>query len=344
MAKQTTTCERCDGTFDGTPSGWLKHQQTDKHNKANPIPGDGVPDQIRATLALREATLTSIEDKEPEFTLAEDELAAAEALGATVPAVVEAAAAKLKVGKHDQSGLPPEARSKAKAPRAYELSGEATEEPTFEAILAEFEANADPLDERPDTLDIAQFRPFDFPPKPQGLQELSAAVNAIADRAAQDIAKYRRYVRYGELHSPKNLPKYQRQLAEAEGLASTAAMLRGRVEQLDEARYAAHYARVQAWWAQAHSKALKHVDKGLFKLELEATSMRVVVLYDGEPVAVVNGPRMRYEGDTERVLVPASVTVPNALTDVPPPVAERIAGAIVETAVYAVELNDILGF
>lgn len=287
MAKMSTICERCDGKFDGTPSGWKKHEQTNKHNLSKPIPGDGLPDALRATLVLE----TDIE----------------------APA-----------GDEFPEDAPPEAR----------------------AVMAKAVNVLADVEEARTSLKLADFDPYTLPSLPEDRREALAAAHVQIDPANTEVAKYKRYVRHGELHNLKLLPKYQAQLEAAQlRLAEANEAIEG-IEQEREQLYHGHYDRVEAYWGRVHNEALKVVAEieplvALADLRLDRTEL--IVDFKGAAIQVI-GPRYSYRAGTdwERIVYPAFVRV-NSTFEGAPVEALVYADRIRAAGRYALTLNDVLG-
>lgn len=298
VAKQTTRCERCDGTFDGTPSGWAKHADTDKHNRANPIPGDGRPDSIKLPDLETRAQLP-YEDHLP------DE-------GSVV--------------------FPP--TEPVETPEPLEAEDEPDE--------LEFDL-PDPteLDERPESLLFAEFRPYDYPGRPEAVQELRTRTEGAVLLAEQGVAKYKRYVRHGELHNLKLLPKYQQQLAEAQDLLAKLKAVEEGIDAYDRLRLDAHYDRVQEYWTEVHHEVLRQLGKVAYNgPRLEGASFALPII--GGWVEV-NGPRAHFGDEGEREIQPASVTAVNIPANMDPELAQGIGQSIEKAGLYAAKFNEVIG-
>lgn len=341
MAKQKTLCERCDGTFDGTPSGWKKHEQTTKHNLAKTVPGDGLPDSLRASLGLEQDIEAAPDEPttDPETGKEAVLRGFADILNGT--ATGASVIADLKDAGHlpDEGSevFPPEPVKPTK-PRKYALSEDDLPEPEPEYVVVPFDREE--LDERPDSSLFGEFRPYEYPPRMPLIQKLAADATADRDAALVNVGKFKRYVRHGELHALKLLPKYQAQLKAAQDrVAMLDAVIEG-IDDHDQARYNAHIERAQLWWQYIHGQVL--VLSGAFsdgKLVLEGTGMTV----EFGPFVKVNGPRLRYGEDaTEREIVPATVSLFDTFQSVHPNVAIGVALQLQQAGRYAEELNRLI--
>ncbi len=305
MAKMSTICERCDGKFDGTPSGWKKHEQTNKHNLSKPMTGDGLPDALRADDVIAETTFSVPEGASPK-----------------VRAVMS------KALKDGMLGI---------------LAGDRT---AVDVLVDIGEAGAEAAAEEQTSLKLADFDPWTLPGLPDDRRDVLAAAHAEVDPANADIAKYKRYVRHGELHNLKLLPKYQEQLASAQLRLAEANTVIANVEEERELLYGAHYDRVEAYWGRVHKEVWRiasEIDYMVAVGDLRVDRTEMLVDFQGSTIQVI-GPRYHYgrAADWERVVHPAFVRVNSTFEggDIDAlAYGERIKAA----AQYAVVLNQVLG-
>lgn len=350
MAKQITRCERCDGSFDGTPSGWKKHQDTNKHELSKPVPGDGLPDALRANLGLEgsieaepgEPTTDPDRDDQPQLTVVEEPKEAAKRVLKDGLMGILAGTATAKEVIADVNAVLPLVGPEPKPPRVAKLSGPKQPDPEPGYRIPDFDP-AD-IDERPDSLRFKEFRPNEFPRRPEALRELAQQIQADKDEAEANVAKYRRYVRHGELHNLKLLPKYTAQRDGAQAALDTANEALLRIAEQSDQRVYAHYQRVAEYWERVHAKALdaaRLLSGVAVATVVQGTSFAAQFSYMQE-TATVNGPRVTFSMDAEPEVGGATVTV-RGVQSAGEGEARAVAVALNAAAVYAEWLNEVLG-
>lgn len=369
MAKQTTTCARCDGTFDGTPSGWLKHQRSNKHNTAKPMTGDGIPEGFPDAFAVPGAAVPVSDGEKDPVAVAKGKIARGEVAALNDPGD-DTDGVRPSALEGDEPSFQPVAEptdeelaaipetepvAKPAKPKVTKVKAEVYTKPVEPVAEPEPvqvpDFNPEDLDERPDSLLIAEFRPFDYPERTPEVQQIAVELLAEAEAALAAVAKGKRYVRHGELHNLKLLPKYQEQLAEATERVAEVERVKAAIETNDEQRFAAHYERVAAYWTRVHEAVVAELeDSALFPIAPDSLKLNVDVVSPQVEIGFVrfNGPRGVWaEGSEERTIEPGRVTISDrsgeALRDVPPTAAAGIGVAIQAVGLYGEAFNRVVG-
>lgn len=355
MAKVKTACERCGGSFDGTPSGWLKHQRSDKHNTSFPIAGDGIPEGFPDAFAgdierLKNGGTKPVADAvtEPEFTVAKAEvIEATEAAIETKVKTRSKDAAKAAVAEGISAILAGEATAEEVLEQVREVAPVPEPSKPKQYVVQEYEPvvlpDFDPSDlpERPASVLFSEFRPYEFPDRPEAVQQFAVENAEELAAAEKDVATGKRYVRHGKLHSLALLPKYEAQLASAENRLAAAQVTQAGIQAYDEQRFAAHYVNAKLYWETVHGLAQAQVkaDGGLEQGTLELTGAIPTICFRS---VNVNGPRKVLEGEQE-IVVPATVTLVNPVASCDPDIAEMIGRDLTAAGRYAVALNAVIG-
>lgn len=230
---------------------------------------------------------------------------------------------------------------KEKVEQPVEPEPEKAEEPTEDAP-----SEAKPVD--PNDLSMASNNPFG-----PGLTDgYGAAIAATGEannefEAAKDaVAKYKRYVRYGELHSPKNLPKYQQQLEEAEERFAIAGLELVAAKDAEQEAAVAAREDKDAYWIRVHRAVMADLRSAatfgerLNDVTVISTLGGLTVAMSALPIEVVGPHRGLLDG--QETIVGAQVRVKlDAL--VAPSVANQLSRLVWMAGRYAATLETVIG-
>lgn len=266
-------------------------------------------------------------------------VAAATALGMKNAAKAKAKGGPVKAGKPVLVG--------ESGPETAELPGEVitnreADEPQFHVVATE---TAEDAPSGPD-LTIAANDPFTALNLPAYVNAVAEAAKArvALDDAKQAVAKYKRYVRYGELHSQKNLPKYQSQLAEAEATFAAAEEQSAAAEAEEQSQALVAREAKDAYWLRVHRATVAAIraelPKALDDFTVLSTLGGLTVGVGALPVSVIGPHRGLEDGEVTVVTSKVMVKV-DAL--VHPNLALQISQRIFIAARYAAALDKVTG-
>ncbi len=190
-------------------------------------------------------------------------------------------------------------------------------------------------------LDVFQVGVWDEGPDVREVRKRIEAAEAAVRDADERVAKYRRYVRHGELHNEKLLPKYQQQLAEAEQTRTAAVSLAEEAQTALRAEMTARNRMRKAYWERVHQIAIEattvamvgeaHVPKSFIEEAVYTLVVRIGEL-------VVHGPAPKHVEDgvtLSEILVPGRSV--DAVTGL------GFASNLKVAAVYALQVDVLTG-